>query len=59
MWCVQVTLPENYLKTAYEAVHTAGGLCVADEVQTGFGRVGSHFWAFETQGKLICISRYR
>jgi 4-aminobutyrate aminotransferase-like enzyme len=31
-------------------VRAAGGLCVADEVQVGFGRVGSHWWAFETQG---------
>jgi hypothetical protein len=31
-------------------VRDAGGLCIADEVQVGFGRVGSHFWAFETQG---------
>lgn len=50
---VQVTLPEQYLKTAYEAVRGVGGLCVADEVQTGFGRVGSHFWAFETQGTAL------
>ena len=31
-------------------VRAAGGICIADEVQTGFGRVGSHFWGFETQG---------
>lgn len=31
-------------------VHSAGGLCIADEVQSGFGRVGTHFWAFELQG---------
>ena len=35
---------------AYAAVHAAGGVCVADEVQTGFGRAGTHFWMFETQG---------
>ena len=28
----------------------AGGLCIADEVQTGFGRTGTHFWGFENQG---------
>jgi len=45
----QVILPPGYLRSAYEAVHAAGGVCVADEVQTGFGRAGSHFWMFETQ----------
>merc|ERR1712060_945487 len=38
------------LTTAYEAVRSAGGVCVADEVQVGFGRFGDHFWAFEQQG---------
>ncbi|WP_411033731.1 aminotransferase class III-fold pyridoxal phosphate-dependent enzyme [Shinella sp. BYT-45] len=46
----QLTLPENYLKEAYSHVRAAGGLCLADEVQVGFGRVGSHMWAHETQG---------
>jgi 4-aminobutyrate aminotransferase-like enzyme len=32
---------------AHIAVRAAGGVCVADEVQVGFGRAGSHFWAFE------------
>lgn len=45
----QLTLPEAYLATAYGHVRAAGGVCVADEVQIGFGRVGSHMWAFETQ----------
>jgi 4-aminobutyrate aminotransferase-like enzyme/Ser/Thr protein kinase RdoA (MazF antagonist) len=45
----QIILPPRYLANAYAAVRAAGGVCVADEVQTGFGRVGSHFWAFETQ----------
>lgn len=31
-------------------VHDAGGLCIADEVQVGFGRVGSDYWAFQPQG---------
>ena len=31
-------------------VRDAGGICIADEVQTGFGRVGSHYWGFEQQG---------
>ena len=45
-----VEFPQGYLKHAYEHVRAAGGLCIADEVQTGFGRTGSHFWGFETQG---------
>jgi 4-aminobutyrate aminotransferase-like enzyme len=46
----QIVLPSGYLAEAYRAVRAAGGVCVADEVQTGFGRSGSHFWAYETQG---------
>ena len=46
----QVFLPEGYLREVYAMVRAAGGICVADEVQVGFGRVGSHWWAFETQG---------
>ncbi|MDJ0840964.1 MAG: aminotransferase class III-fold pyridoxal phosphate-dependent enzyme [Acidobacteriota bacterium] len=46
----QVLLPPGYLKAAYAHVREAGGVCVADEVQVGFGRVGSHMWAFELQG---------
>jgi 4-aminobutyrate aminotransferase-like enzyme len=45
----QIVLPPNYLKNAYQLVHDAGGVCIADEVQVGFGRIGSHFWGFETQ----------
>jgi alanine-glyoxylate transaminase/(R)-3-amino-2-methylpropionate-pyruvate transaminase len=45
-----VEFPENYLKHAYEHARAAGGVCIADEVQTGFGRTGTHFWGFETQG---------
>ena len=45
-----VVFPEGYLKHAYEHARAAGGLCIADEVQTGFGRSGTHFWGFETQG---------
>jgi 4-aminobutyrate aminotransferase-like enzyme/Ser/Thr protein kinase RdoA (MazF antagonist) len=45
----QIILPPGYLAEAYAAVRAAGGVCVADEVQTGFGRAGKHFWAFETQ----------
>ncbi|WP_223292982.1 MULTISPECIES: aminotransferase class III-fold pyridoxal phosphate-dependent enzyme [Shewanella] len=42
-------MPNGYLKAVYQAVRHAGGVCIADEVQVGFGRVGSHWWAFETQ----------
>jgi alanine-glyoxylate transaminase/(R)-3-amino-2-methylpropionate-pyruvate transaminase len=45
-----VVFPDGYLKHVYEHVRAAGGVCIADEVQTGFGRTGSHFWGFETQG---------
>src|SRR5262245_58230416 len=45
-----VELPHGYLQHAYEHVRAAGGVCIADEVQTGFGRTGTHFWGFETQG---------
>ncbi|EMS80948.1 acetylornithine aminotransferase ArgD [Desulfotignum phosphitoxidans DSM 13687] len=46
----QIELPDGYLKTAYEAVRKAGGVCIADEVQVGCGRVGHAFWAFELHG---------
>jgi 4-aminobutyrate aminotransferase-like enzyme/Ser/Thr protein kinase RdoA (MazF antagonist) len=46
----QVVLPEGYLAEVYRKVRAAGGVCIADEVQTGFGRIGSHFWGFEHQG---------
>ena len=45
----QIVLPDNYLKTAYAYVREAGGVCIADEVQVGFGRVGKKFWGFELQ----------
>ena len=45
-----VVFPDGYLKHAYEHVRAAGGICIADEVQAGFGRTGTHFWGFETQG---------
>lgn len=45
-----VQLPDGYLKKAYELVRARGGLCISDEVQTGFGRLGSHYWGFESQG---------
>ena len=45
----QIVLPPRYLEEVYRIVRGAGAVCIADEVQVGFGRVGSHFWAFETQ----------
>lgn len=42
-----VTPPKEYFQVAYEEVRKAGGLCIADEVQTGFGRTGTKFWGFE------------
>jgi alanine-glyoxylate transaminase/(R)-3-amino-2-methylpropionate-pyruvate transaminase len=45
-----VEFPAGYLKETYEHTRAAGGVCIADEVQTGFGRTGTHFWGFETQG---------
>lgn len=45
----QIMLPEGYLKELYKTVRAAGGVCIADEVQVGFGRVGEHFWGFELQ----------
>lgn len=46
----QIVPPDGYLPRAFEHVRAAGGVCIADEVQVGFGRVGSHFWAFEAMG---------
>jgi 4-aminobutyrate aminotransferase-like enzyme len=46
----QIILPDGYLREAFESVRRAGGVCISDEVQVGMGRVGSHFWGFETQG---------
>ena len=42
----QVFLPPGYLREVYAAVRAAGGVCIADEVQVGFGRVGTSMWAF-------------
>lgn len=45
-----VMLPDGYLAEAYRLVREAGGMCIADEVQVGFGRMGSSFWGFEQSG---------
>ena len=46
----QLRLPTDYVRQAYALVRAAGGLCIADEVQTGYGRLGGHFWGFEYYG---------
>jgi 4-aminobutyrate aminotransferase-like enzyme/Ser/Thr protein kinase RdoA (MazF antagonist) len=46
----QVVFPPNYLAEVYRHVRSAGAVCIADEVQVGFGRLGTHFWGFQTQG---------
>lgn len=46
----QIVLPPGYLAAAYAHVRAAGGVCIADEVQVGFGRLGTAFWGFATQG---------
>lgn len=43
----QVVPPNGFFKEAYEHIRAVGGVCIADEVQVGFGRVGKHFWGFE------------
>ncbi|KAF4707300.1 hypothetical protein FOZ62_031353 [Perkinsus olseni] len=42
--------PDGFMREAYGVVHSHGGLCIADEVQVGLGRMGTHFWGFEQQG---------
>jgi 4-aminobutyrate aminotransferase-like enzyme len=45
----QIVFPPAFLAEVYRHVRAAGGVCIADEVQVGFGRLGTHFWGFETQ----------
>ncbi len=47
-----IEMPPNYLSDVYHTVRDAGGLCISDEVQTGFGRTGDAFWGFENHGVL-------
>jgi len=47
-----VVFPEGYLQGAFVHARAAGGLCISDEVQAGFGRTGTHYWGFETQGAI-------
>lgn len=46
----QVPLPKNYLKNIYPAIRKQGGVCISDEVQVGFGRLGDFFWGYEMYG---------
>src|SRR5262252_2550652 len=46
----QIFFPGGYLAEVYAAVRRSGGLCIADEIQTGYGRIGTGFYAFESQG---------
>jgi 4-aminobutyrate aminotransferase-like enzyme/Ser/Thr protein kinase RdoA (MazF antagonist) len=45
----QIVFPKDFLLETYQHVRSAGALCIADEVQVGFGRLGASFWGFETQ----------
>ena len=42
--------PKGFVKAAFDRTRELGGVCISDEVQTGFGRTGEHFWGFEGHG---------
>ena len=46
----QIIPPDGYLADVYARIRAAGGICIADEVQTGLGRLGAHYFGFEQQG---------
>ncbi len=46
----QIMIPRSFMVEAFQIVNEAGGLCIVDEVQIGFGRLGSHFWGFQMSG---------
>ena len=50
----QIIYPDSYLREVYKHIREAGGITIADEVQVGFGRVGTNWWAFQTYGEDIC-----
>ncbi len=55
-----IELPDDYLTQVYDAVRGAGGVVIADEVQVGYGRLGSHFWGFEMNGvvpDIVCLAK--
>tara|TARA_B100001113_G_scaffold353714_1_gene359306 strand:- start:848 stop:3874 length:3027 start_codon:yes stop_codon:yes gene_type:complete len=43
----QIELPNGFVKKSYDYIRKAGGVCISDEVQVGFGRLGESFWGFE------------
>lgn len=43
-------MPQGYLKRVYDIIKKAGGVCISDEVQSGFGRLGTHYWGCEYMG---------
>ena len=45
----QIPLAKGYLKEVYPAIRAQGGVCISDEVQTGFGRLGDYFWGYQAQ----------
>jgi 4-aminobutyrate aminotransferase-like enzyme/Ser/Thr protein kinase RdoA (MazF antagonist) len=45
-----ISLPRGYLQQVYQKIRERGGVCIADEVQVGYGRLGHYFWGFEEQG---------
>lgn len=49
----QIILPPGYLQDVYAEMRAHGAVCIADEVQCGFGRLGSAMWGFETQVRLL------
>jgi ethanolamine-phosphate phospho-lyase len=53
----QIIPPTGYFQQCYDAVRSKGGVCIADEVQTGFGRAGNSFWAFQEHG-VVRLYRY-
>jgi 4-aminobutyrate aminotransferase-like enzyme/Ser/Thr protein kinase RdoA (MazF antagonist) len=55
-----IELPGDYLPQVYDAVRAAGGVVIADEVQVGYGRLGSHFWGFQMHGvvpDIVCLAK--
>ena len=53
-----VQYPRGFMQKAYELVRERGGLCIADEVQTGFGRCGSHYWGFQNHDVIPDIGEF-